>query len=499
MTIIRLSPQWEGPHTDFRHTWEGLVNVDQFRWLVRGDMQEQLATAHRELEARHVRAVGMLDDEMRVLTADPTRWREENKLHAEPNWQIITMVFERLLRLGIFPVITTCFMPSVLAAGTLTVFETKSRISQPRDMAEWRRLVGGLTRHLVGHFGLDTIRQCYFEVWNEPNLTNNFFEGSQADFFELYRNTVGAIKEVDASLKVGGPSTARAEWIPEFLEFCREHDMEPDYLIGHIYNNDSEGQALSPFEGPQEDKISKSPHFVAGVIRGTRTFLDSVGYKGEVHWNEWGRSWFPCEHIRETANEAAFVAKTMAEVSQLGDYFAYWCLSDIYDQVGYGRQAFHGNYGMVNHQGLRKPSYQAFQLLSRLGHRRVAHSGEGLDKLTNAIVTHAHDHSQVLVYAYDGDGAPVSSTRQITVNLPPGQEPQTLFRISEEENNTLHDWELEGSPTYLNPEVRQRMEEKNNLFTTPEFTIDGGTVSFLMKTPGVALITFGLPEMENAK
>jgi hypothetical protein len=33
-------------------------------------------------------------------------------------------------------------------------------------------------------------------------------------------------------------------------------------------------------------------------------------------WNEWGRSWWPCFHNRETANAAAFVAKTMAEVSQ---------------------------------------------------------------------------------------------------------------------------------------------------------------------------------------
>lgn len=369
MKTIDITPDWSSPATEFKHTWRGLVNVDQFRWLGRGDMQDQLRMAHRELGARHVRAVGMLDDEMRVLTADPTRWRQDEKTHREPNWQIVTMVFERLLEIGISPMITTCFMPGVMAAGERTVFETKARISRPKDMKGWRALVGTLTRHLIEHFGLEVVRNCYFEVWNEPNLTDNFFEGGQEDFFDLYLHTVSAIKEVDSGLKVGGPSTARAEWIPEFLEFTRRHDIEPDYLVGHIYNNDGDSKPLSPFDGPQEDLVSKSPHFASGVVRGVRKLLDESGYPGEVHWNEWGRSWFPSEPQRESANEAAFIAKTMSEVSQLGDYFAYWCLSDIYDQVGYGRQAFHGNYGLLNLQGLRKPSYQAFRLLNLLGNR----------------------------------------------------------------------------------------------------------------------------------
>jgi xylan 1,4-beta-xylosidase len=152
----------------------------------------------------------------------------------------------------------------------------------------------------------------------------------------------------------------------DLVNFGHKNDCEPDYIITHIYNNDSEVAALSPFDGPQEDKASTSPHFAAGVMRGVRRELDVRDFKGEVHWNEWGRSWLPHDPVRESANEAAFVVKTMSEVSQLADYFAYWCLSDVYDQLGYGRETFHGNYGLLNLQGLRKPAYHAFQLLSLL-------------------------------------------------------------------------------------------------------------------------------------
>jgi hypothetical protein len=62
----------------------------------------------------------------------------------------------------------------------------------------------------------------YFHAWctlcltsallsYEPNLAV-FGSGKQEDYFELYRSTVTAIKQVDASLRVGGPVTANSEW-----------------------------------------------------------------------------------------------------------------------------------------------------------------------------------------------------------------------------------------------------------------------------------------------
>lgn len=65
----------------------------------------------------------------------------------------------------------------------------------------------------------------------------------------------------------------------------------PDYLITHVYNNDSEGEPLSPFDGPASHKVKDSPHFATGVVRGLRREVDRRGFTGGVHWNKWGRSW----------------------------------------------------------------------------------------------------------------------------------------------------------------------------------------------------------------
>src|ERR1044071_1545360 len=93
---LHLRPAWEKPRTPFRHTWEGVINVDQFRWLVRRDMQEQLELARDELGARHVRAVGMFDDEMRVFCPSPASFLGHEPKQPRTNWQTVDYVIDSL-------------------------------------------------------------------------------------------------------------------------------------------------------------------------------------------------------------------------------------------------------------------------------------------------------------------------------------------------------------------------------------------------------------------
>ena len=76
------------------------------------------------------------------------------------------------------------------------------------------------------------MRQWFFEVLNEPNLTVSG-TGKQEDYFALYRYTVEAIKSIDSGLKVAGPATADNAWTDEFLPFCKSNDLPADFISTH--------------------------------------------------------------------------------------------------------------------------------------------------------------------------------------------------------------------------------------------------------------------------
>lgn len=497
---VRLTPDWAGPRTPFRHTWEGIINVDQFRWLVRRDLQEQLEMAQRELRATHVRAVGMFDDEMRVFCEGPGAFTGSEPKGPRTNWQTVDYVMDSLLDRKLQPVFTTSFVPSAMASGPLTVFSTKAHTSPPKDWAQWGTLVRDAVQHAVDRYSLAVVREWPFEVWNEPNLHGWFWGGDLADFHQLWATTYRAIKSVDASLRVGGPSTGRAEWLEELIDFGAAHDCPPDYLITHIYNNDSVADhPLAPFDPTAATRGNTSPTFARDIMRNVRGLLQRRGFKGELHWNEWGRSFHAVDHRREQPCEAAFIVRLLAGASQEADAFAYWCLSDIYDQVGYGREAFFGGYGLLNLQGLRKPAYHTFELLARLGHERVAHTGVGHDDTCDAIITRAGASAHVLVHASSAADQPERQSVEITIDLPATSRAGKLYRVDSLENNVLARWADLGRPAYLSREQTRVLAADNALKASSSPVVlephaDGVRARFTMESPGVALLEIQLPD-----
>ena len=128
-------------------------------------------------------------------------------------------------------------MPRELAADPeATVFEYGAGISVPHDWEAWGALCRDLAEHLVERYGIDEVAHWGFEVWNEANL-EVFWTGTRDEYFLLYDLAVEAVKSVDARLLVGGPATAAAGWIPDFLDHVVETGAPLDFLTTHTYGN----------------------------------------------------------------------------------------------------------------------------------------------------------------------------------------------------------------------------------------------------------------------
>ncbi len=78
----------------------------------------------------------------------------------------------------------------------------------------------------------------YFEVWNEPNI--DFWAGVPRleSYEELYDHTARALKRASPRVRVGGPATSAAAWIPEFLAHTKSEGVPVDFVSTHGYSDE---------------------------------------------------------------------------------------------------------------------------------------------------------------------------------------------------------------------------------------------------------------------
>jgi xylan 1,4-beta-xylosidase len=285
-------------------SWQTMVSCGNAHIELRASVQSHIRTAAEEIGFKYLRFHGILSDDMRIVT----RGRDGALGY---NWQLVDELCDFMLDAGVRPCVELGFMPREFASGQKTVFTWGCNVTLPRSMEEWAAFIEAIAGHWVERYGAGEVRQWYFEVWNEPNLPN-FFAGTQSDYFRFYDATARAVKRVDKALRVGGPSTARGSWIQEFLAFCRDNKSPVDFVSTHVYADDDQFFTLD--EGFQSKYLGSN--YVADVVKHVYDQVKASAFPGiAILWTEWNSSWHPTRPWHESHNQAAFILKTVRQVS----------------------------------------------------------------------------------------------------------------------------------------------------------------------------------------
>ena len=323
---------------------------------LRADWQRQLTIAHRECGFEYIRMHGLFTDDMGV-------YRDYNG-KPEYNWQYIDELFDFLHSIGMKPFVELGFMPNGLASGSKTIFWWKGNVTPPRDMNKWADLVRAFVEHEKERYGDAEVRTWYFEVWNEPNL-DGFWAGTQQQYFDLYGATARAIKSVSPDYKVGGPATAGCGWIPEFIHFCDTNHAPVDFISTHTYGVESGYLDETATHGTA---LSRSPDAIWGdVQRVRRQIAESAIPNLELHFTEWSSSYTPADPFHDSYYSAAYIIDKLKRCGDAPQSMSYWTFTDIFEESGPRWEAFHGGFGLMNYQDIKKPSFYAYQFLNRLG------------------------------------------------------------------------------------------------------------------------------------
>jgi xylan 1,4-beta-xylosidase len=330
------------------------------------ELEQALRRMHDEIGVRTVRAHAIFHDDTRVYT----------EVEGSPvyDFSVVDAIYDKLLGLGLRPVVELGFMPRDLASDpSKTVFEYGAIISPPHSYERWGALVSALVQHLIDRYGLDEVLGWDFEVWNEANL-EVFWSGTKAEWMRLYDVTAAAVKAVDQRLAVGGPSSAAAGWVDDLLAHAASVGSPVDFVTTHTYGS------------PPLD---------------VRASLERHGFgEARILWTEWGVTPTHFNPINDSVFSGVFLLRGMKSAAGRVDALAYWVASDHFEELGRPPRLLHGGFGLQTVGGLPKPRFHAMSLLSRLGpvELPVAVDGDGAGSLIEAWASRDRDRVAVLLW-----------------------------------------------------------------------------------------------------
>lgn len=379
------------------HFWSKCVGAGRANEGLRASWLEQMKLVQEQCGFQYCRFHGLLHDDMFV-------YKEINDV-PKYNWQYIDDLFDRMLAIGVKPFVELGFMPKALASDvTATQFWWKGIVSPPKDYAKWGVLISEFTKHCISRYGINEVLSWYFEVWNEPDLYG-FWHGTKSQYFELYKTSALAIKAINKDLRVGGPATSnfvpderfdgemedktkhktltvpdinvlewRAVWVKDFLVYCTKENLPIDFISTHPYPTD---YAIDPETKKSGGRVRKVNATTEDLLWLKKTVAESAYPKAEIHCTEWSSSPSPRDATHDSLQAATYLIKANVDSIGLVNSLSYWTFTDVFEEAGAGNSIFHGGFGLINYQGIVKPTFHAYRMLNELGDE-ILHKEDGM-------------------------------------------------------------------------------------------------------------------------
>ena len=421
--------------TPFPHFWEEMFGSGHAILSLRAAYRRDLRTVKGATDFEYVRFHGILDRGVDVYNEDA---------HGNPvyNFGYVDEIYDGLVKNGIRPVVELSFMPPKLAFNPydLHVFWYHPNVSPPKSWQAWDGLITALAQHLVKRYGINEVSKWYFEVWNEPNI--DFWGGipRQASYFQLYAHTARDLKKVSPRLRVGGPATAHAAWIPAFLAYDAKHHVPIDFVSSHGYADDTDENLFHSHKFvPEDDRVCRAIEMVQNQIHA------SAFPNLPLLWTEWNVQGL--DDSRDTTFVGPAVANTIRQCDGHVTMMSFWTFDDVFEEGGPIPTPFQGHFGLIAKGGIKKPSFYGFALLHQLGNRRIPIQSK------NAIATIASDGSLRVAAWNLVDPGTHGSTKTMTLEFSgvAADAPVSIERVDQNHGNVLPKYHAMGSPVDPTP------------------------------------------------
>jgi xylan 1,4-beta-xylosidase len=293
----------------------------------------------------------------------------------------------------------------------------------------------------------------------------------------LYAHTARAVKGVSQRLRVGGPATAAAAWIPEVIKFTAGNKVPVDFISTHGYADDTVEDLFGTNEEiPMDERVCRAVGKVHDDIKSSsKPDLPLI----LSEWNVQGMN-----GSRDTTFVGPALANTVRQCDGLVDMMSFWTFSDVFEEGGPIAKPFEGMFGLRAKGGINKPSYYAYGLLHQLGGDRLSNASK------NVIVTKTADGGLAIAAWNLVDPGQHGNTQvmQLAFRHVALDARVTIQRVDDAHGNVLKAYGAMGEPVDPTPAQVDQLNRETALPAPEETTLRDGQLQVRLTPDALVLI-----------
>jgi xylan 1,4-beta-xylosidase len=355
-------------------------------------------------------------------------------------------------------------------------------------------MIRAFAQHLIDRYGIDEVSQWKFEVWNEPNL--DFWAGKpkQATYWELYDHTAKALKSVSPRVQVGGPSTAQAAWVGDFLAHTKAANVPVDFASTHVYANDRAQDVFKTDENIPRDQM---------VYRAVKKVHDEIVHSPlpntPLIFSEYNASYANEPNVTDTPYIGSWLANNIRQCDGLTVSMSYWSFSDVFDEQGVVRTPFYGGFGLIAADGIPKASFNAFSALHKLGELRIPAQSDSVlatkskdGKVEVALWDYAPPTGTGAAYTMPHDPTGPAKTFDLRFDHVAANAPVEVLRVDDDHGNAVKAFDAMGRPQgSLSREQVKQLRAAGAMAAPEHMRLDHGSLHITVPTHGLAVLIVG--------
>jgi xylan 1,4-beta-xylosidase len=392
----------------------------------------------------------------------------------------------------------------------------------PDDYEKWGELIYQWVTHSVERYGAEEVETWWWQLWNEPDA--DYWQGTTAEYLQLYDHTADAVKRALPTARVGGPNVTgvtnnrQTSFMTAFLDHVTsgtnyvtgEQGSPVDFLGFHAKGSPNfvDGHVRMNMQ-PELRHFDNAFAMIATYpeLRELPVIIGEADPEGCAACSVASGS--PQNAYRNGTMYSSYTAASFARMYELADKHGANLEGVASWSFTFPGQPWFDGFRELATNGIGKPVLNVFRMFALMSGDRVAVTGSSMgadDIVANAVrgeqadisalATRDGDEAAVMVWNYHDSDLPAPDAPILLDigNVPADRVLVHHYRIDETHSNAYTTWLEMGAPQQVTREQYRTLEAdgKLDLFDAPRYVdTDNGTVSIDFDLPrtGVSLVT----------